>query len=196
MLRLTRRAAIVCAAALALAVGVSGCSGDPPFDRDGAVRRVVEQGEGAFSEAQAGCYVDRVVNDLGAAVLAPDARPNPGQLNRLTVIRLDCAGATSIGRSLGSSTIAPLGTLPSGRVEALHYGEDIQLDLLWDACEAGDGAACDALFDRAPVGSDYEEFAYTCGHRSRELGCFERYGSPTTAPAGPAATGSPAPGAR
>src|SRR5690606_4400453 len=46
------------------------------------------------------------------------------------------------------------------------YGDDPALDALWDACEAGDGQACDDLYMDSPLGSEYEEFADTCGHRT------------------------------
>jgi S1-C subfamily serine protease len=45
------------------------------------------------------------------------------------------------------------------------YGEDPELDGLWDACEAGDLAACDELYLVGPYGSDYETFGSTCGER-------------------------------
>ena len=43
------------------------------------------------------------------------------------------------------------------------YGDDPELDALWDACAAGDGVACDDLYAEAPFGSAYEEFGSTCG---------------------------------
>ena len=46
------------------------------------------------------------------------------------------------------------------------YGEDAELDLLWDACAAGDGQACDDLYNDAPIGSEYEQFGDTCGGTS------------------------------
>ncbi len=52
-----------------------------------------------------------------------------------------------------------------------EYGEDAALDLLWDGCEAGDGAACDELWESAPVDSRYEEFGVTCGNRPEILDC-------------------------
>ena len=42
------------------------------------------------------------------------------------------------------------------------YGDDPTLDALWDACAAGDGQACDDLYNEAPIGSEYEEFGDTC----------------------------------
>ncbi|MFC7403554.1 hypothetical protein [Georgenia alba] len=49
--------------------------------------------------------------------------------------------------------------------EPQAYGDDPELDALWDACEGGDGQACDELFSVAPVDSEYEEFGWTCGGR-------------------------------
>ena len=50
--------------------------------------------------------------------------------------------------------------------EARDYGDDPALDALWDACAGGDMAACDDLYFEAPGGSEYEEFADTCGGRT------------------------------
>jgi len=48
------------------------------------------------------------------------------------------------------------------------YGDNPDLDALWDACEAGDGVACDDLYAQADFGSGYETFGYTCGERLEE----------------------------
>jgi hypothetical protein len=48
------------------------------------------------------------------------------------------------------------------------YGDDPELDALWDDCAAGDYAACDTLWIESPFGSDYESFAETCGTISEE----------------------------
>jgi len=45
------------------------------------------------------------------------------------------------------------------------YGEDPDLDRLWDGCAAGDGQACDDLYLESPLDSGYEEFGDTCGDR-------------------------------
>lgn len=45
------------------------------------------------------------------------------------------------------------------------YGDNPVLDALWDACEGGDGEACDDLYFQSPGGSAYEEFGDTCGGR-------------------------------
>src|SRR5262245_11831226 len=48
------------------------------------------------------------------------------------------------------------------------YGDDPALDALWDACDGGDGQACDDLYWQSPVGSEYEAFGNTCGERFSE----------------------------
>jgi hypothetical protein len=48
------------------------------------------------------------------------------------------------------------------------YGDDPTLDALWDACDEGDGQACDDLYWGSPVGSEYEAFGNTCGERFSE----------------------------
>lgn len=46
------------------------------------------------------------------------------------------------------------------------YGDDEHLDALWDACESGDGGACEELYYSAEPGSEYELFGGTCGGRT------------------------------
>lgn len=53
-----------------------------------------------------------------------------------------------------------------GSSSADTYGDDPELDALWDACAAGDNQACDDLYMDSPFGSEYEEFGDTCGGRS------------------------------
>jgi hypothetical protein len=53
------------------------------------------------------------------------------------------------------------------------FGDDPELDLLWVDCEAGIGSACDLLFERSPVGSEYEDFGVGCGNRPELLRCAE-----------------------
>ena len=48
------------------------------------------------------------------------------------------------------------------------YGDDPELDALWDACEAGDDAACSDLYWQSPLGSEYESFGSSCAGRGCE----------------------------
>lgn len=57
--------------------------------------------------------------------------------------------------------------------DAFAYGDDPELDALWDACAAGQGKACDDLYHAAPVDSEYERFGYTCGDRPQIIICTE-----------------------
>jgi hypothetical protein len=130
--------------------------------------------------------VNRVVDEVGADQLAPDARPAPNQVSRLTSIRIDCIGVANLGRPPTTGTVRPLGPdETSARRLPQKPGDDAQLDLLYTACQQGNGPACDALFDAAPPGSDYEEFGVTCGGRTREKRCADVYNNgapvPTTA---------------
>jgi RNAse (barnase) inhibitor barstar len=56
----------------------------------------------------------------------------------------------------------------SGSAET--YGDDPELDALWDACAAGDLAACDELYFSSGIGTEYEEFGETCGRTQEGFG--------------------------
>lgn len=49
-------------------------------------------------------------------------------------------------------------------------GENPLLDRYWSECGLGDAKACDNLFYSAPRGSEYEQFAFSCGGR-RNMDC-------------------------
>lgn len=61
---------------------------------------------------------------------------------------------------------------------ATTYGDNMVLDSLWDACDIGDGYACDELYKRARAGTEYEQFARTCGGRFGDGSgyCAQRFG--------------------
>lgn len=52
--------------------------------------------------------------------------------------------------------------------EPFTYGDDPELDALWDQCEAGDGVACDELYMTSPFDSEYEAFGDSCAGRGRD----------------------------
>lgn len=103
---------------------------------------------------------------------------------------LDAYGAVSTeadSRSAASSAVTPLSPVMAAEIaldagadiasakppenEPQSHGDDSALDRLWDGCEAGNGRACDRLFELAPVGSDYERFGLSCGNRDVVLDC-------------------------
>jgi hypothetical protein len=162
------RIVVLCGAAVLLAAA-GACSG-PGYDRDGAVDDVLARYGERLTRAQAECYVDRVVDQLGTGAL-DEEDPSPERIPRLTRIRVDCAGVVSLGTSVPPTLPPPA----PGDTTPRRRGEDPDFDRLWDQCQAGAGAACDRLFDEAPPGSEYEQFAITCGNRTSEVRCAEKY---------------------
>lgn len=65
------------------------------------------------------------------------------------------------------------GTLAEGIPDT--YGDDPELDGLWEDCDDGDATACDNLYSFSPIGSAYEEFGSTCGGRYEpfEVACTD-----------------------
>jgi len=186
---------------LALAVIVStvlvACSSGSDFDREAAIDTVLAEGQGTISRAQAECYVDEVREKIGIEPLAPGYTAPPAVVPRLTGIRIDCIGVANLGTT-PPATVDP--DLSVRDALAQRRGDDPVLDALYDACGAGDGVACDRLFEQAPVGSEYETFASTCGNRRAELSCAGAYPTPpgmttpTVAPSSETPTStSPAP---
>lgn len=64
--------------------------------------------------------------------------------------------------------------------DACNYGDDPDLDALYDDCIEGDLNSCDELYFTSAVGSEYESFAQTCGGLSPvedQFGtCVEEFG--------------------
>jgi S1-C subfamily serine protease len=78
----------------------------------------------------------------------------------------------------GSTTTVPADCAKAGDYkQAKTYGDNAQLDALWEQCAAGLSAACDALALNATPQTDYYLFGVTCGGRvGREGYCEARYG--------------------
>jgi hypothetical protein len=177
--------------AVVAVVAVAVLSGDG-FDRQAALQRVVDDSGGRITPDQAGCYVDRVHAEVGDRYLSSSVRPPDDVVSRLTAIRVDCVGVANLG--VAGTVPAMSGTdVPSTESGNLprRVGDDPVLDQLYRDCGAGVGQACDQLFAAAPVGSDYESFAVTCGNRTRELSCAAVYvgpgvTNPPTTPSTPA----------
>jgi S1-C subfamily serine protease len=77
----------------------------------------------------------------------------------------------------GGPTVPPDCTKVGDIKKAKAYGDNAELDAVWDYCEAGVSAACDALAQNATPQTDYYLFGVTCGGRvGREGYCYARYG--------------------
>lgn len=57
---------------------------------------------------------------------------------------------------------------PTAGSDPFTYGDDPALDALWDACDAGDPAACDELWTASTHGTEYYDFGFSCGYRVPE----------------------------
>lgn len=171
-----RRRNLTLLIAAAAAVVAAACTSTPKFDRDGAVERMLAENPG-IERSQAECYVDRVLQDLGSGLLEPGAQPKPEQVPRITSIRVDCVGVTNLGTTPPTAAVPTTEPRP-GVSRPQKVGDDPQLDQMAASCRAGSGPSCDRLFDLAPLGSEYESIALTCGGRTSEKRCSEAYPDP------------------
>ena len=72
----------------------------------------------------------------------------------------------AFGSTCGDTTTEQFGSCVRSTIDT--YGDDAELDALWDACSAGDLAACDELWLTSPFDSGYEAYGNTCGGQSTE----------------------------
>jgi hypothetical protein len=85
----------------------------------------------------------------------------------------DTCGGTRPSSSGGCEFDSQFGTDDGFDVDLPEsYGDDAELDALYDGCDAGDLVACDDLYYASPIDSDYEFFGATCGGRSEEISGF------------------------
>lgn len=85
----------------------------------------------------------------------------PAPRRRTGLVVAVVVGAVAALAVLAVVVLALVGLVEGGR----SYGEDAELDRLWDACAEGSAVACDDLYSESPLGSEYEEFGDTCGGR-------------------------------
>ncbi len=135
---------------------------------------------------------DELVSDVMSQGAAPDVaecvRGMAIQDERLTTLDLsnssdkvyvdDLQASCERAARLSEPTLETPDEIPF--VGPQTYGDDPELDRLWEGCEAGDGPMCDELFETAPVDSDYESFGVTCGNREGVLNCAELWVEPAS----------------
>jgi hypothetical protein len=86
----------------------------------------------------------------------------------------------AFGATCGNRTGDPVDGDCTDLPYPFNYGDNADLDVLWDACAAEDWIACDDLFQYSPSGSAYEWFGATCGLRLDDpvdASCVETYSS-------------------
>jgi hypothetical protein len=116
----------------------------------------------SLDEHVARCVANGIVDSLGPeamAILASAALDGSGD-----VVKLD-----DEMRRAGETCGVPPETFDeqfdSANSDANAYGDDPELDALYDDCAAGDATACDDLYTVSAPGSEYEQFGGTCGDR-------------------------------
>ncbi|NCG38259.1 MAG: hypothetical protein GWP48_12165 [Actinobacteria bacterium] len=129
--------------------------------------------DGMFSDEQADCVVDKLneagINpgDLTDQALGDDDPP----IEAITITTECLIGdLTDEMQDDVSDMIDDMSTGTEGDVSLGTYGDDPELDKMWDACERGQMQACDDLFFESPIGSDYEAFGNSCGRRNQPSG--------------------------
>lgn len=159
---------MVFAALLAGAVGIAACSSpvveSVAPDHDSMVDGFVELG---LTESVADCVVGWTERFELDPVIPTEERDPADQL----VIDEAIENCTTADALVNPPLLEPERLAFDNTPFTL--GDDFELDILWGKCEVGNGQACDELWERAPVGSEYESFGVTCGQRFEVLNCSE-----------------------
>lgn len=170
--------AVVAFALLMAACGGGSDGGGTAEDSAVAQAVIQEMVADGISQDTAECFVGTLVDEFGVdelVALEEDREPSPEVALRALELLDECGfGFGDFDAGLDDEASDP-GEAPSDFRELAMpreavdgpytYGEDDDLDALWNACEAGSGSACDDLFLQSPLGSEYEAFGNTCGNR-------------------------------
>lgn len=150
-----------------LVVSIAACSKldvtTTEVSRTEVVAALIDQG---LDARLAECTVGLGEREFDLADLAPGADLEPNEQALIAELVLSCEGAAAI---LDTDPVEPEQLAFDSGLHGL--GDDARLDALWTGCERGDGAACDRLWELAPIDSAYEDFGVTCGGRPDLLDC-------------------------
>jgi hypothetical protein len=179
----SKRALLIGGGILALVIVAIGAflllGGD---DEDDEVRTetVAQLRELGLSEDDAECMADGLIDELGADALDGadmNSEPSDEQLAAFVEATEECDIDPSAVAGDDEDDADDSDDSDSGSDGDGTYGSDSELDALYDACEEGDFEACDQLYLDSPSGSEYEEFADSCGNRNEPAGyCVDVHG--------------------
>lgn len=160
----------------ALLFVLSACGSDEDDFRD-----QLKANDPSITDEMVDCLIEELdvrgltVTDISDDAIGDGPVPEGGQDAFLTCLAVEAGVDVPDADDPPAATDAPPTSTTtgssgdSGTPGAAHtYGDNPDLDELWDGCEAGDGAACDDLYFRSDIGSDYENFGDTCGRRYEE----------------------------
>ncbi len=161
---------------LTLVAFAVGCSGPQPTAAIVSAEDVVLAyvGDG-MDAAIADCLVGLGSREFALDALLPGAAPGADTLLLDEMLR-SCTDAVAVLSEQDVEARATFGTGP------FNIGDDLYLDELYVGCLQGDGAACDLLWEEAPVGSVYESFGVSCGNRPQILDCAKEMNDPGQVP--------------
>jgi len=178
--------AIVAFALMMAACGGGSDGGAAAGDSAAAQAVIQEMVADGISQDTAECFVGALVDEFGIdelLALEEESEPSPAVAFRALELLDECGfGLGDIDTGLDDEASDP-GEVPADFRELAMpreavdgpytFGDDADLDALWDDCEAGSGSACDDLYFQSALGSEYEAFGNTCGNRMElNFSCF------------------------
>ena len=175
----------------AIALLFTACSSsDSDVDKEAVITMGAESLEaesGFYSEEYVECLLEGVVEltDITWGDLA-EALEQDGNLDSLETatseeqgeaigaLALTCMADTDILQDLMDDAIEDVidsadGSPLPAPYGAMEYGDDAELDAIYDLCRDGSDQDCLLLWQSSTVGSEYETFAETCGGRDCDI---------------------------
>ncbi len=153
---------------VAVLVVLSSCTDGSEIVQPTAEEVVAAHVESGMDQTVADCLVGIGMQEVSGLAMLPDAERTESEAIIVDVLTTSCeeASAFVVEKDPEPERLA----FEDG---PFTFGDDPIFDQLWEACEAGDGIACNQLWETSPVGSDYEHFGVTCGNRDQILDCSD-----------------------
>ena len=153
-------------AGLLAVMALVGCTAEPEVAAPGPDAVIAAHVEAGMEPTVAECLVGIGSQELSMFALMPDGERSSSDQLMIEELTRSCeeASAFVLDEPLEPDALAFTD-------QPFTFGDDVRFDRLWERCEAGDGEACNDLWETAPVGSDYERFGVTCGDRVQVVDC-------------------------
>ena len=149
-------------ALLAVACGGHDSSAPPPTTTGDSLETLLVD-QLSLTSGEARCVSDRVDQGVGDDA-AKEAVRGVAEASVQSKFDSILAACTFSDTSTGDTLVRTPG-------QPFTYGDDAELDALWNQCAASGTDVCDELFNRSASGSEYEAFANSCGGRGVQVAC-------------------------